>query len=125
MTAWVWPAAADAVLLLHLAFIVFVAAGGLLVWRWPRAAWVHLPCAAWGAVVELAGWTCPLTPLENHLRQLAGQHGYATSFVSHYLLPVVYPGWWSVRMGIVLGTAVVVLNGAIYGAALWRRRKRR
>ncbi len=74
--------------------------------------------------MELAGGTCPLTPLENHLRQLAGQAGYATGFIDHSLVPVIYPEWWSVPVGIVLGVGVVVLNGVVYGAARWRWRGR-
>ena len=74
MHFWLYGLLADLVLLLHLGFVVFVVAGGLLLLRWPRVAWIHLPCAAWGALVELAGWICPLTPLEIRLRQAAGVH---------------------------------------------------
>jgi hypothetical protein len=56
---------ADLLVALHLAFVVFVVAGGLLVLRWPRLAWVHVPAAVWGALVEVTGWICPLTPVEN------------------------------------------------------------
>ena len=113
--------AADAVALLHLAFVLFVMGGGLLVWRWPRLAWLHLPAVAWGALVEWTGWTCPLTPLEHHLRQAIGQAGYAGGFIDHYLWPLLYPvgltreGQWA------LGAGVLALNGAVYGALLWRR----
>ena len=79
--------AADAVALLHLAFVLFVAFGGLLVWRWPRLAWLHLPAVGWGGWIEFAGWTCPLTPLENALRRAVGKAGYAGGFIDHYLWP--------------------------------------
>src|SRR5512146_3503694 len=82
---------ADAVVAVHLAFVAFVLLGGLLAIRWPRLAWVHLPCAAYGAAIEIGGWICPLTPLENVLRHRAGEAGYTGGFVEHYLLPVLYP----------------------------------
>ena len=112
--------AADAVALLHLAFVLFVVGGGLLVWRWPRLAWLHLPAVAWGALIEFTGWMCPLTPLEQHLRQIIGQAGYAGGFIDHYLLALLYPvgltreGQWA------LGVGVLVINGAVYGLLLGR-----
>lgn len=111
---------ADLTVLLHLAFVAFVVAGGLLVLRWPRLAWVHLPCAAWGALIEFAGWICPLTPMEIWLRQRAGEAGYSGGFVEHYVIPVLYPGELTRGIQIGLGVAVVVLNAAIY-TAVWRR----
>lgn len=84
--------AADAVALLHGAFVLFVVVGGLLVWRcWPRLAWLHLPAIAWGALIEFTGGICPLTPLEQHLRQVIGQAGYAGGFIDHYLWTLLYP----------------------------------
>lgn len=115
---------ADATVVLHFAFVAFVAAGGLLVLRRPRLAWVHLPCAAYGALVEFFRWTCPLTPLENHLRRLGGQAGYAGGFVERYLLPVVYPEPFPLWMSAALGAAVVAVNGAIYATLLARARRR-
>lgn len=115
---------ADAVLLLHLCFVAFVLAGGLLALRWPRLAWIHLPCAAWGAFVELAGWICPLTPLENRLRQAAGEAGFEGGFVEHYVMPLLYPGNLTREMQIILGLLVIGLNVLIY-AAVWRRSDKR
>lgn len=112
---------ADGVLLLHLLFIVFVVGGGLLVFRWPRLAWVHLPAAAWGALIEFAGWICPLTPLENMLRRQAGETGYGGGFIAHYLLPIVYPGALTREIQLGLGFAVLAINAVVYGL-LWRRR---
>src|SRR5580698_966578 len=82
---------ADAVVLLHFAFVAFVVLGGLLVLRWPWTAWVHLPAAAWGAFVELYLHYCPLTPLENWLRERGGLVTYDTGFIAHYIMPVIYP----------------------------------
>ncbi len=116
---------ADATVILHFAFVAFVAAGGLLVLRRPRLAWVHLPCAAYGALVEFFRWTCPLTPLENHLRRLGGQAGYAGGFIERYLLPVVYPEPFPLWLSAALGAAVVLVNGAIYAGLAARARRRR
>ena len=112
--------AADAVVLLHGAFVLFVVLGGLLVWRWPRLAWLHLPAVAWGALLEFAGWSCPLTPLENALRQAVGQAGYAGGFIDHYLRVLLYPAGLTRAGQWVLGAGVLAVNGAGYGL-LWRR----
>ncbi len=116
---------ADAVLLFHLAFILWVVLGGLLVLRWPRAAWFHIPLAAWGAWVEFSGWICPLTPLELHLRALGGQAGYEGGFIEHYLFPLLYPVGLTRVHQWVLGGIVLLVNGLVYGWALTRRRRRR
>jgi hypothetical protein len=97
-------------------------AGGLLVLRWPRVAWAHVPCAAWGALIEFAGWICPLTPLENHLRRLGGQAGYAGGFVDRYVLGALYPAGLTREMQVALGLAVLLLNAVVY-AWVWRRRR--
>lgn len=115
---------ADLLVLVHFAFIVFVVAGGLLVWRWRRTAWLHVPAAVWGALIELRGWICPLTPLENHFRRLAGQAGYAGGFIEHYVFPIVYPSGLTPRVQVALGLAVVALNVAMYGWLIVRRRAR-
>jgi hypothetical protein len=113
--------AADLVALLHLTFVVFVVSGGLLVLRWPRLAWLHLPAVAWGATIELLGWICPLTPLENRLRHAAGLAGYEGGFVDHYLLPVLYPASLSRSVQIMLGLSVLLINAVLYGSILRRR----
>lgn len=117
---------ADAVLLLHLAFIVFVVVGALAVWRWPRLAWLHVPALAWGAYAVIAGAICPLTPLENALRAAGGGTVYAPSFIEHYLLPIVYPdavqGEAGRALQVALGLGVVVLNAVLYGLLVRRRR---
>lgn len=115
---------ADAAMALHFLFIAFVAAGWALVLRWPRLAWVHLPCAAYGALVELVGWICPLTPVENHLRRLGGEAGYPGGFLERYLLPLVYPEPFPRRLAVALGAAVLAVNAAAYAAIVVRARRR-
>ena len=114
---------ADLTLALHLAFIVFVVGGGLLVWRWPRLRPWQLAAAAWGAFVALTNRICPLTPLENALLARAGQAGYEGGFIEHYLAPIVYPEHLTPRLQAGLGVLVIVLNVAIYSASMWRRRR--
>ena len=108
--------AADTLVLVHFAFILFAAGGGLLVLRWPGMARVHLPCAAWGAAAALWGWICPLTPLEQHLRTLAGETGYTGGFIDHYVMPLVYPPGLTRGMQVLLGAALLAANLGIY---LW------
>ncbi|MGB5161395.1 MAG: DUF2784 domain-containing protein [Thermoanaerobaculia bacterium] len=113
--------AADLVASLHFAFVVFVVSGGLLVLRWPRLAWLHLPAVAWGASIELLGWICPLTPLENRLRHEAGLAGYEGGFVEHYLVPLLYPASLSRSVQVILGLSVLLINAVLYGSILRRR----
>lgn len=105
---------ADAIVVVHLGFVLFVVLGGLLVLRWPRMAWVHLPAAAWGAWIEFAGWICPLTPLENWLRQQGGGPVYATGFVERYVVPVLYPAALSRDIQWALGGLVLAVNALVY-----------
>jgi len=113
---------ADAVLILHGLFLGFVVLGGLLVVRWKRVAWVHVPAFLWGAAIEFGGWVCPLTPLENRLRRSGGGEGYDAGFVEHYLLPVVYPGGLTREIQVALGVLVILLNAGVYAWLLLRRR---
>lgn len=115
---------ADIVTVLHLGFVLFVVLGGALVLRRPRVAWLHVPAFAWGALISFAGWVCPLTPLENHLRREAGEAGIGSSFVEHYLLPILYPGALTREIQVVLGVGVLLVNAGFYGVLLWRRRQR-
>jgi hypothetical protein len=117
--------AADGVLVLHFAFVLFVLLGGLLVLRSTRFAWVHLPAVAWAAFVEFTGRICPLTPLEVALRRAAGDAGYAGDFLEHYVVAVVYPEGLTRGAQLVLGATVLLVNVAIYAAVLRHSRRRR
>lgn len=116
---------ADAVVAFHLGFVLFVVLGGLFALRWPRAAWLHLPAAVWGAGIELLGGICPLTPLENHFRRLGGEAGYPGGFVEHYLLPVLYPDGLTRDVQYVLAAFVILFNIVVYSIVLRRRRRLR
>lgn len=114
-----------AVILLHLVFIFTVVLGALLLWRWPRLVWVQLPVFLWGAVVNLRGWPCPLTTLENALRARGGLAPYPESFVSHYLLPKGVAQAGGRHTELAVGLFVVLVNLVLYAAVLsrWRRRR--
>jgi hypothetical protein len=115
-------AAADAVVIAHMAFVAFVVLGGLLVWRWRWIAWIHLPAALWGVAIELGGWICPLTPLENSLRRQGGAATYEGDFIERYLLPLLYPTALTREWQYALAAFVLVLNAVIYwGVARTRR----
>ena len=109
-------AAADLVVAAHVAFVVFVVLGAMLVVRWPQLVWVHVPAVAWGVFIELQGWICPLTPLENYLRQRGGSSAYQGEFIEHYILPLLYPAQLTSHRQIWLGSAVVIINILFY----WR-----
>lgn len=112
---------ADGLLVLHALFVAFVVAGGLLVLRRPAVAWVHLPAAVWGAVIELAGSTCPLTPIEKAWRRAAGGRAYEGGFIEHYVTAALYPVGLTRPTQVALGAIVLGVNGWIYWS-LWRRR---
>jgi hypothetical protein len=113
-TRMLYQSAATAIALLHLAFIVFVLLGGLLVLRWPKVAWVHLPAAVWGVLIEFFGWWCPLTKWENHFLRLAGRAGYDGGFVAHYIMPIIYPAGLTRGMEIAIGALVLIINVSVY-----------
>ncbi len=108
-------------LVFHAGFVLFVMLGGLVVLRWPRVAWLHVPAVLWGAGIEFLGGICPLTPLENHWRGLGGDLGYHGGFIDHYVAAMLYPAGLTRPMQIMIGALVLGLNGAIYGWMLWRR----
>ncbi len=114
---------ANLVLAAHAAFIAFALLGGLLVLRWRWVRWLHLPCMAWGATVVAAGWTCPLTPLENSLRAAGGAAGYSGGFIEHYLLAVIYPDGLTREVQMLLAAALGVWNVVVY-ALVWRSKSR-
>jgi hypothetical protein len=117
-----YAAAAVLVLLVHLAFVLFVVFGAALVLRRPRLAWLHLPAAAWGVFVELSGRGCPLTGLENLLRLRAGLAGYAGGFVEHYIVGLLYPAALTRGTQFVLAGVVLAVNLVLY-VRLWQRRR--
>lgn len=114
---------ADALLLLHALFVAWVVLGAFAVLRWPRLAWLHLPALAWGVWIEWSGGVCPLTPLEQRLRRAAGEAGYEGGFVEHYVGAVLYPDGLTRELQVVLGTALLLLNAALYALLAWRRRR--
>jgi hypothetical protein len=116
---------ADLVLLVHLTFVAFVVIGGTAVYRWPRLAWVHVPAVLWAVLIEYAGWICPLTPLENALRQAGGEAGYVGGFIDHYLIPVLYPTELTRTLQVALGSVVLLLNAVVYWRVVRQRRRPR
>ena len=113
---------ADMVVFLHATFVFFVLFGGVAVLRWRRLAWLHLPAALWGAMIELGGWICPLTYLENYLRRMAGGGGYGVTFIERYLEPILYPLGLTRHTQLVFGLSALLLNLAIYARFCSRRR---
>ena len=111
---------ADLLVLIHLAFIVFVVLGSILVLRWPWLVLLHVPAAIWGAVVIINGWLCPLTPWENSLRHLADQEGYSGGFVEHYIIPLIYPMDITQNTQVLIGVITLVINLCLYCFVVYR-----
>ncbi len=120
----VYPILADLVVVIHLLFVLFVMLGGLLVLRWRVCAWIHIPAVVWAVLIEFSGWICPLTPLENHLRIKGGSSGYATGFVEHYIIPLLYPAQLTRELQVFLGLLVLIVNLVIY-LWVWRAYKKK
>jgi hypothetical protein len=118
-----WSVLADAVLVVHLAFTLCVVLGGFAALRWPKLAWIHVPVVVWGAAIEFFSWTCPLTPLENWLREAGGEAAYSGDFIAHYLLPLIYPPGLTRGLQVAIGVFVVLINAVVY-LLLWRRWRR-
>ena len=117
----IYRALADLVLVVHLAFVLFVVLGGLLVLKWPRLAWLHVPAAVWGVLIEYKGWICPLTPLENSFRARGGGAGYSGGFIEHYIQPLLYPAGLTRGTQIVFGSLALLVNLTAYGVVIARR----
>jgi hypothetical protein len=111
---------ADLIIFIHFCFILFVIFGGFLALKWRKIIWLHLPAATWGALIEFAGWICPLTTLENRLRSASGG-GYASGFIEHYIIPMIYPSALTREIQVALGLAVILLNLLVYRKLLWKR----
>ena len=120
----VFAGLAAGVVALHATFVLFATLGGFLTIRWPRIAWVHVPCLIWAASIELSGGICPLTPLENALRERAGLDPYSGDFVARYVLPVLYPAGLTRGIQVALGALVLAVNAAVYGWVVLSRRRR-
>jgi len=114
---------ANVIVVFHFAFVIFVGLGGFLVLKWRRWAWFHIPVFVWGALISFGGWVCPLTPFENWLRVRAGETSYSTTFIEHYILPILYPAGLTREVQIPLGFLVLGINIAIYGWIFRRRKK--
>jgi hypothetical protein len=114
MKRMVYRSLADLVAVIHLAFILFVLLGALLLLRWPKVMWVHLPAAIWGVAIEFAGLFCPLTRVENWLLRKAGESGYDGGFMAHYIFALIYPAGLTRGMEVVLGVIVLALNVGLY-----------
>ena len=114
---------ADCLVLIHLMFICFVVLGGIIVMRWKWVSIFHLPAVAWAALIEFQGWICPLTPLEQHFRHLAGQSGYSGGFIEHYLIPLIYPSGLTRPIQMAIGFFVIAINIIIYGRWFYHLRK--
>ena len=113
--------AADFLVVIHLSFVVFVLFGGLLVLKWGKASILHIPCVLWAVLIEFRGWICPLTPLEHHFREAAGDTGYTGGFINHYLMPVIYPEGLTQGIQMALGIIVLAINLGVYGVVFFRR----
>lgn len=111
---------ADIVVVVHLAFIVFVAIGGFLAWKWPRVVWLHIPVVVYATLIITVGFTCPLTPFEKYLREKAGQSPYEEGFIDHYLDGVVYPGKYIAHAR---GFVALLIIGGYVGLVVRRRRR--
>lgn len=120
-----WSLLADGLVVIHFAFTAFVIFGGFLTWRWRWMVFAHLPALAWGVWVEVSATICPLTPLENHLRHLAGESGYSGGFLAHYLVAVLYPPGLTWHIQWVLAGVLLALNAVAYGRLLWHSRAQR
>jgi len=118
MKRMLYQLGATAVAVFHLAFILFVVIGGLLLLRWPRLMWLHLPAAVWGVLIEFFGWYCPLTNLENFFLRRAGQAGYSGGFLAHYMFAVIYPSGLTRGMEIAIGIFVLAINAGVYWKVL-------
>ena len=112
---------ANSILMVHFTFILFVVFGGLLVFYKKWMPWLHIPALSWAVLIEFLGWICPLTPMENHFRVLAGQSGYNQGFIQHYLLKMIYPDGLTRQVQVLLGLGVLILNLLVYAVFLKKK----
>ena len=114
---------AESILIIHFVFVIFAVFGGILVLKWKKIIWVHLPAVIWATLIEFTGWICPLTPLENWLRYQGGESGYSTGFIEYYILPLLYPDMLTRNLQITLGALLLGFNLIIYLWIFFRRRE--
>lgn len=120
----IYRIAADLVVLIHFAFILFVVAGGFFVLKWHKVSFFHIPAVVWGVLIEFTGGICPLTPLENKFRLAGGEAGFTGGFIEEYIVSIIYPDDLTRGIQILLGFVVIVINISIYGYLLYRRRSK-
>lgn len=113
---------ADATAVLHFSFVLFVALGALLVLRWRRLAWIHLPCAIWGFLIEVFNWTCPLTTYENIFRERGGLAGYGDDFIAYHIFRLIYPAGLTRSMQFAIAAFVVAINTVVYARVTFHPR---
>lgn len=113
--------AANLVVSLHFAFILFALFGAALLVHWPRLVWLHLGALGWGTWIELSGDICPLTPLEMHYREAAGHQGYAGGFIDHYLTPVIYPAGLTRGTQTAFAAILITVNVLLYARWFLKR----
>ncbi|MDR9435332.1 MAG: DUF2784 domain-containing protein [Thiohalophilus sp.] len=124
MSSTIYLILAELTVLLHFLFVAFVTVGALLLLRWPKLIWLHLPALFWGIYIQFSGGYCPLTPLEKTFRQLADIETYEGGFINHYLIPIIYPPGLTHEMQIMIGIGLIVLNIVIYSLFIYRQRHR-
>jgi len=124
MSSTLYLLLAELTVLLHFLFVVFVTVGALLLLRWPKLIYLHLPALFWGIYIQFSGGFCPLTPLEKTFRQLAGLQMYEGGFINHYLIPIIYPPGLTYEMQIMIGIGLIILNVLIYAFFIYRQRHR-
>ena len=119
----IWSVLADVLVVVHFAFTAFVVFGGFLTWHWHKLAWLHLPALAWGCWVEVSHSICPLTPLENYWRHLAGEEGFGGGFLAHYLVRVLYPPGLTWNAQWALAALLIAINVVAYAGLIRRSRR--
>lgn len=123
MTINWYAVAADMVVIIHFVFVIFVLLGGVLLLKWRKLVWLHLPAMVWGVMIEFSGWICPLTPYENQLRAQAGLEMYDGDFVMRYIMPVLYPEDLTRSIQILLGFIILAINAICYYYVFWYQKK--
>jgi len=123
MSSTLYLILAELTILLHFLFVAFVALGGVAIFRWPGLMYTHLLALAWGIYIELSGGICPLTPLENHFRHLAGIQPYEGGFINHYIMPILYPKGLTHNIQLWIAFGLIIFNLLIYSLFIYRQRK--